>query len=41
MGLLLATHGFVLSVHTMVDEQVAEQDLDAELATLITRTLQP
>ena len=40
-GLLLATHGFVLSVHTMVDEEAAEQELDDELATLITRTLQP
>jgi AcrR family transcriptional regulator len=38
-GLLLATHGFVLSVHTMVDEAVSEEELDAELATLITRTL--
>ena len=40
-GLLLATHGFVLSVHTMVDEEATEQELDAELATLITRTLAP
>ena len=40
-GLLLAAHGFVLSVHTMVDEQATEQELDAELATLITRTLTP
>ena len=40
-GLLLATHGFVLSVHTMVDEAVTEQELDDELTTLITRTLQP
>ncbi len=40
-GLLLATHGFVLSVHTMVDEEAAEDELDDELATLITRTLQP
>jgi AcrR family transcriptional regulator len=40
-SLLLATHGFVLSVHTMVDEQATEEELDAELATLITRTLQP
>jgi AcrR family transcriptional regulator len=38
-GILLATHGFVLSVHTMVDEAVSEEELDAELATLITRTL--
>ena len=40
-GLLLATHGFVLSVHTMVDEEATEQELDEELATMITRTLAP
>jgi AcrR family transcriptional regulator len=40
-ALLLATHGFVLSVHTMVDEQASEQELDDELTTLITRTLAP
>ncbi len=40
-ALLLAVHGFVLSVHTMVDEHATEQELDAELATLVTRSLQP
>jgi AcrR family transcriptional regulator len=40
-GVLLAVHGFVLSVHTMVDDEATESELDAELATLITRTLQP
>ena len=40
-GVLLAAHGFVLSVHTMVDDEATEQELDDELATLITRTLQP
>lgn len=40
-GLLLAVHGFVLSVHTMVDDEVSEDELDDELATLITRSLQP
>jgi AcrR family transcriptional regulator len=40
-ALLLATHGFVLSVHTMVDDQVSEQELDDELALLITRSLAP
>jgi AcrR family transcriptional regulator len=40
-GLLLAAHGFVLSVHTMVDDAATEEELDDELATLITRTLQP
>lgn len=40
-GLLLAAHGFVLSVHTMVDEEVSEADLEAELALLVARTLAP
>lgn len=40
-GLLLAAHGFVLSAHTMVDDEVSEAELDSELATLLTRTLQP
>ena len=40
-GLLLATHGFVLSAHTMVDDAVSEADLDAELETLLTRALAP
>lgn len=39
--LLLAAHGFVLSAHTMVDGDVDEADLDAELAILLTRTLEP
>jgi AcrR family transcriptional regulator len=38
-GLLLATYGFVLSLHTMVDDDVTEDELDAELATLISGTL--
>jgi AcrR family transcriptional regulator len=40
-ALLLAAHGFVLSVHTMVDDTASEEELDAELATLVTRTLAP
>jgi AcrR family transcriptional regulator len=40
-ALLLATHGFALSVHTMVDDTASEEELDAELATLIARTLAP
>ncbi|MCW2796452.1 TetR/AcrR family transcriptional regulator [Nocardioides sp.] len=40
-SLLLAAHGFVLSAHTMVDDAVSETELDDELATLLTRTLQP
>jgi AcrR family transcriptional regulator len=34
-ALLLATHGFVLSAHTMVDDTVGEDDLDRELAHLV------
>jgi len=33
--LLLATHGFVLSAHTMVDDEVSEDDLDAKLEHLV------
>ncbi len=40
-AVLLAAHGFVLSAHTMVDDEVAEDELDAELAVLLTRTLRP
>lgn len=40
-GLLLAAHGYVLSAQTMVDEEVGEDDLDAELTHLLTRSLQP
>jgi AcrR family transcriptional regulator len=40
-ALLLASHGFVLSVHTMVDDEAGEEELDDELATLIARTLAP
>ncbi|MCD4533210.1 TetR/AcrR family transcriptional regulator [Nocardioides sp. cx-169] len=40
-GLLLATHGFVLSAHTMVDDLASEAELDAELTTLLTRSLAP
>jgi AcrR family transcriptional regulator len=38
-GVLLAVHGFVLSAHTMADDGVHEDDLDAELTTLLTRSL--
>src|SRR4051812_9503090 len=34
-ALLLATHGFVLSAHTMVDDEVDEEALDAELGHLV------
>src|SRR4051812_566531 len=34
-SLLLAMHGFVLSAHTMVDDQVDEEALDFELAHLV------
>jgi AcrR family transcriptional regulator len=40
-ALLLAAHGFTLSVHTMVDDEATEAELDDELTTLLTRTLQP
>jgi AcrR family transcriptional regulator len=40
-GMLLAAHGFVLSARTMVDDQVAEDELDAELALQLTRSLAP
>ena len=40
-GLVLAAHGFVLSTHTMVDDRASEEELDAELAELLTRALVP
>lgn len=39
-AMLLAAHGFVLSVHTMVDDEVSAEDLDAELTLALTRSLQ-
>ena len=39
--LVLLAHGFVLSAHTMVDAGASEVELDAELALLLTRGLQP
>jgi AcrR family transcriptional regulator len=38
-GLLLAAHGFVLSVQTMVDDTVTLAELDEELRLLARRTL--
>ncbi len=38
-ALLLAAHGFVLSLHTMVDDSVDEADLDAELERLVRRAV--
>jgi AcrR family transcriptional regulator len=40
-ALLLATHGFVLSAHTMVDDQVSEADLDDELEHLVRSMVSP
>ena len=40
-ALVLATHGFVLSAHTMVDDSVSEETLDAELVAVLTRALAP
>jgi hypothetical protein len=34
-------HGFVLSAQTMVDDDVTEADLDAELTLQLTRSLAP
>ena len=39
--MVLAAHGFVLSTHTMVDEEAAEAELDDELTLLLTRALRP
>jgi AcrR family transcriptional regulator len=40
-ALLLTTHGFVLSAHTMVDDLASEEALDAELAELLARGIRP
>ena len=40
-ALLLAAHGFVLSGHTMIDDDVTEEALDAELAHLVRRAVTP
>jgi hypothetical protein len=40
-ALLLAAHGFVLSVQTMVDDEVPLADLDEELRLLARRSLAP
>ncbi|MBD8871107.1 TetR/AcrR family transcriptional regulator [Nocardioides donggukensis] len=40
-SVLLAAHGFVISAHTMVDDDVSLADLDAELGRLLTRALAP
>jgi AcrR family transcriptional regulator len=40
-ALLLAAHGFVLSGHTMVDDDVTEDALDAELGHLVRRAVTP
>ena len=40
-ALLLAAHGFVLSAHTMVDDDVDESDLDDELAHLARSAVSP
>jgi AcrR family transcriptional regulator len=38
-ALLLALHGFTLSAHTMVDDQVGEDALDDEMRRLVERSL--
>ena len=40
-SLVLAAHGFVLSGHTMVDDDVSESDLYVEARVLISRVLAP
>ncbi|GAA2134166.1 helix-turn-helix domain-containing protein [Nocardioides bigeumensis] len=40
-SLLLASHGFVFSAQTMVDDDVSLADLDAELSELVERMLRP
>ena len=40
-ALVLAAHGHVLSAHTMLGDGVTEDDLDGELATLLSRSLAP
>ena len=40
-GLVLAAHGFVLSAHTMIDDDVDGPALDAELHALVVRSLTP
>ncbi|GAB2866860.1 TetR/AcrR family transcriptional regulator [Nocardioides pacificus] len=40
-GIVLAAHGFVLSVHTMVDDDVSEEALVAELREVLVRALRP
>ena len=40
-SLLLATHGFVFSAHTMVDDLASVEALDDELRAILTRALLP
>ncbi|HWJ80825.1 MAG TPA: TetR/AcrR family transcriptional regulator [Nocardioides sp.] len=40
-SVLLAAHGFALSAHTMLDDDVTEEALDAELRLLVERSLAP
>ena len=40
-SLVLAAHGFALSVHTMVDDAATRADLDEELTVLVRRYLAP
>lgn len=40
-SLMLAAHGFALSVHTMQDDDLSQSDFDAELTLLVRRYLAP
>ncbi|MGI9085038.1 MAG: TetR/AcrR family transcriptional regulator [Aeromicrobium sp.] len=39
--LVLALHGFALSIQTMVDDEVSQADIDAELTAMVKRYLAP
>ena len=40
-AMVLAAHGYVLSHHTMIDDDTTEAELDAELTRLLTQGLAP
>lgn len=40
-SLMLAAHGFAISVHTMADDDLSQADFDSELTTLVRRYLAP
>lgn len=40
-SLMLAAHGFAISVHTMQDDDLTQEEFDTELTTLVRRYLAP